>query len=124
MLCQKCGRTKATVHREFEVFRQKVQEHLCPLCAGEGSIDWPMPRKPPLLPTLPGEPPSKKSILDYAGKVHAFMKTDAFQTFLADLFTEEERSKLKLEVSHQGFRLGGDRQLAARLSAALRAKFG
>lgn len=124
MLCQKCGRTKATLHREFEVFRQKVQEHLCSLCAGAGSIDWPMPRKRPLLPTFPGESPSKKSILDYASEVHAFMKTQAFQTFLAELFTEEERSKLKLEISDRGFSIRGDPLLRERLSAALRAKFG
>jgi hypothetical protein len=34
MLCQKCGLQKATVHFEFKVFRQKIEEHLCLLCAG------------------------------------------------------------------------------------------
>jgi hypothetical protein len=34
MVCQKCGRSEATVHLESFVFRQKIEEHLCPLCAG------------------------------------------------------------------------------------------
>lgn len=34
MLCQKCGLQDATVHLETLVFRQKVEEHLCGLCAG------------------------------------------------------------------------------------------
>jgi RNA polymerase primary sigma factor len=34
MLCQKCGLQPATVHLESQVFRQKIEEHLCPLCAG------------------------------------------------------------------------------------------
>jgi hypothetical protein len=34
MLCQKCGLTEATVHRQTKVFRQKIEEHLCALCAG------------------------------------------------------------------------------------------
>jgi uncharacterized protein CbrC (UPF0167 family) len=34
MLCQKCGRREAIVHLETVVFRQKVEEHLCRLCAG------------------------------------------------------------------------------------------
>jgi protein-arginine kinase activator protein McsA len=36
MLCQKCGLTEATVHRETIVYRQKVETHLCELCAGIG----------------------------------------------------------------------------------------
>jgi len=36
MLCQKCGLNEATVHRESVVFRQKIEEHLCELCAGVG----------------------------------------------------------------------------------------
>jgi len=36
MLCQKCGLNEATVHRESAVFRQKIEEHLCELCAGVG----------------------------------------------------------------------------------------
>jgi len=39
MICQKCGRYDATVHREATVFRQKIEEHLCPLCAGTGLPD-------------------------------------------------------------------------------------
>jgi hypothetical protein len=34
MLCQKCGLREATVHLESKVFRQKIEEHLCALCAG------------------------------------------------------------------------------------------
>ena len=34
MICQKCGLQEATVHLETSVFRQKVEEHLCALCAG------------------------------------------------------------------------------------------
>jgi protein-arginine kinase activator protein McsA len=34
MLCQKCGLTEATVHLETAVFRQKIEEHLCAICAG------------------------------------------------------------------------------------------
>jgi hypothetical protein len=37
MLCQKCGLTKATVHRKTTVFRVEIQEHLCQMCAGVGS---------------------------------------------------------------------------------------
>jgi len=37
MLCQKCGLNKATIHRESAVFRQKIEEHLCELCAGVGA---------------------------------------------------------------------------------------
>ena len=36
MLCQKCGLSEATVHRETMVFRQKIEEHLCELCASIG----------------------------------------------------------------------------------------
>ena len=36
MLCQKCGLTEATIHREQMVYRQKIEEHLCALCAGVG----------------------------------------------------------------------------------------
>jgi hypothetical protein len=35
MLCQKCGLQEAAVHFEFKVFRQKIEEHLCVLCAGD-----------------------------------------------------------------------------------------
>ena len=35
MLCQKCGLQEATVHFEFKAFRQKIEEHLCILCAGD-----------------------------------------------------------------------------------------
>lgn len=34
MLCQKCGLQEAVVHLESTVFRQKIEEHLCSLCAG------------------------------------------------------------------------------------------
>jgi len=34
MLCQKCGHQEATVHLVKVVFRQKIEEHLCGLCAG------------------------------------------------------------------------------------------
>ena len=34
MICQKCGLQEATVHLESLVFRQKVEENLCALCAG------------------------------------------------------------------------------------------
>lgn len=34
MLCQKCGLQDATIHLESVIFRQKIEEHLCPLCAG------------------------------------------------------------------------------------------
>jgi hypothetical protein len=36
MLCQKCGLNEAEVHRETMVFRQKIEEHMCPMCAGVG----------------------------------------------------------------------------------------
>jgi RNA polymerase primary sigma factor len=35
MLCQKCGLREAIVLIETTVFRQKVEEHLCELCAGD-----------------------------------------------------------------------------------------
>lgn len=41
MLCQKCGHLEATVHREEIVFRQRIEEHLCPLCAGVGDVPIP-----------------------------------------------------------------------------------
>jgi hypothetical protein len=34
MLCQKCGLQEATIHIETMVFRQKIEEHLCGMCAG------------------------------------------------------------------------------------------
>src|SRR5665213_2677386 len=37
MLCQKCGLSEATVHRVTTIFRQKIQEHLCQMCAGVGT---------------------------------------------------------------------------------------
>ena len=36
MLCQKCGLSEATIHREEIVYRQKIEEHLCGICAGSG----------------------------------------------------------------------------------------
>ena len=39
MLCQKCGLQDATVHLETMVFRQKIEEHLCGLCAGARAGD-------------------------------------------------------------------------------------
>src|SRR5882724_12120694 len=33
MICQKCGLSQATVHRTNTVFRTKIEEHLCVLCA-------------------------------------------------------------------------------------------
>ena len=45
MLCQKCGLTEASIHREQMVYRQKIEEHLCALCAGVGQ--WtPQPGAP------------------------------------------------------------------------------
>jgi hypothetical protein len=41
MLCQKCGHWEATVHRETTVFRQRVEEHLCSLCAGADGLVQP-----------------------------------------------------------------------------------
>lgn len=41
MLCQKCGHLEATVHKEEIVFRQKIEQHLCPLCAGVGDVPIP-----------------------------------------------------------------------------------
>jgi hypothetical protein len=38
MLCQKCGHQKATVHLETPVFRVKIVEHLCALCAGSRNL--------------------------------------------------------------------------------------
>jgi hypothetical protein len=34
MICQKCGLSEATIHREKIVYRQKIEEHLCGICAG------------------------------------------------------------------------------------------
>jgi hypothetical protein len=34
MLCQKCGLQESAVHLESIVFGQKIEEHLCALCAG------------------------------------------------------------------------------------------
>jgi hypothetical protein len=39
MICQKCGRNEAAVHLETFVFRQKVEEHLCRMCAGSRATD-------------------------------------------------------------------------------------
>jgi hypothetical protein len=48
MLCQKCGLSEATVHRESTVFRQKIEEHLCEMCAGTGSsLKLPISTLPP-----------------------------------------------------------------------------
>jgi hypothetical protein len=48
MLCQKCGLTEATLHRETTVFRQKIEEHLCQMCAGTGSsLELPISALPP-----------------------------------------------------------------------------
>ena len=35
MLCQKCGLREAAVIIETTVFRQRIEEHLCELCAGD-----------------------------------------------------------------------------------------
>ena len=43
MLCQKCGLLEATVHREFTMFRQKHEEHLCTMCANESIPYWSPP---------------------------------------------------------------------------------
>ena len=41
MLCQKCGLTEAIVHRETVVYRQRIEEHLCAICAGAARVPAP-----------------------------------------------------------------------------------
>src|SRR5688572_4981411 len=53
MLCQKCGLAEATVHRQTMVYRQKIEEHLCPLCAGAVEEAKPDATIPILVPPVP-----------------------------------------------------------------------
>jgi RNA polymerase primary sigma factor len=63
MLCQKCGLQPATVHLESQVFRQKVEEHLCPLCAGVRAPDSVRP------PAFPGPDKLLDSVARYLARV-------------------------------------------------------
>ena len=53
MLCHKCGLAEARVHRHKMVFRQKIEEHLSPLCAGPSEEVNPAVTAPIVVPPVP-----------------------------------------------------------------------
>jgi Translation initiation factor IF-3, C-terminal domain len=94
MLCQKCGLQKATVHLEFKVFRQKIQEHLCALCAGD--------RAPALSSPEAGPPKTTRSKI----KEIEFSAGITLSEFVTRLRSAEELlgrgHKVKLRLKFRG----------------------
>jgi Translation initiation factor IF-3, C-terminal domain len=94
MLCQKCGLQEAAVHFEFKVFRQKIEEHLCVLCAGA--------RAPALSSSEPGSPKTPGSKI----KEIEFSAGITLGDFLAKLRAAEEflgdGHKVKLRLKFRG----------------------
>jgi len=117
MLCQKCGLAEATVHRESTVFRQKVEEHLCELCAGSGADVFRAVEVSRARRNL-GKP--DRTAAGNPGRVLAFLKSKSFPELMGRLFTEEERKKVMVEFSERRFRIHGDGALLERLFEALR----
>src|SRR4051812_8931291 len=87
MLCQKCGLQDATVHLETMVFRQKIEEHLCELCAGSRAGESKMrePREQGFengLRRLAGEIPDQPMTPDIQLKILQLLRLSKQQGYL------------------------------------------
>ena len=116
LLCQKCGRAEATVHRESVVFDQKIEEHLCELCAGKGTEA--LAAADATLARRQLRNAGVRSLNNH--RVSSFLKSAAFPRLMESLYSDEERKKVFVEVSDRGFRIHGDGVLLKRLFEALR----
>src|SRR5580700_395795 len=112
MLCQKCGLKEAAVIIETTVFRQKIEEHLCGLCAGDRG-----PVQPPTTTAQIFNRPGKTLIaavddilddpvwmyLKQMGQVPVLTREREFE-----IFKQIESAELKAqEVLFQASALGG-----------------
>jgi RNA polymerase primary sigma factor len=90
MLCQKCGLQEATVHLGTLAFRQRIEEHLCALCAGVRAaraadavetVPDPAPANPISLPGLRPEAVVRSAIREKVHELVHLSKRQGYLTF-------------------------------------------